>query len=147
VSKSTEIETAIDIPGCIVVLLATQTSERFFRAINHFVAIWALVAAAVVVRGVQGRWPSWVSCQLLVSVSGESGRSPLSFPTSVLCATSVSCGGTGEAAARDGAKVGWHLLATWTPSFLDFDGCAANRWHGCLTFVEDSNLHSITTFM
>jgi len=75
------------------------------------VAIWALVAAAVVVCGVQGWWLSWVSCQLLVSVSRESGRSPLSFPTSVSCATSVSCGGTGEAAAGDRAKVNW-LVST-----------------------------------
>jgi len=114
---------------------------------NHFVAIWTLVAAAVVVHGAQGQWPSWVSCQLLVSVSRESGRLPLSFPTSVLCATSVLCGGMGKVAAGDGAKVGWHLLATWTPSLLDFDGHGANWRHGCLAFIEDSNLHSITAFM
>jgi len=100
---------------------------------NHFVVIWALVAAVVVVHGVQGQWLSWVSCQLLVSVSGESGRLPLSFPTSVSCVTSVSCGGMSEVAARDRAKVGWCPLTTWTPSLLDFDSHAANRWHGCLT--------------
>jgi len=78
---------------------------------------------------------------------GESGRLPLSFPTSVSCVTSVLCGGMGKAAARDRAKVGWHLLATWTPSLLDFDSHAAGWQHGCLAFVEDSSLHLITAFM